>query len=150
MIEEKKSYFYVLSEDKECSELEKILLDSFKKFQKTHTDDSEVKFLHPDDKRFGEARRLFGITQLPAFVIADEPHKLETGTNPWISFNRPAIEQFQDEKTNAKIFNLITDMHYLLIDENILQLKQALAKTWLLKVFKSMWTELKDLVSISI
>jgi len=146
MEEAKKSYFFVLSEEKECSEFEKGLLEAFGRFKEAHTNDSEVVILTPDMKEFKEARSLFNISQTPAFVIADEPQKLEKGANPFISFNRPAIEQFSSEK----MFNLITDIHYLLIDENILRVKQSLTKTWLLNLFKSLWSELKDFVSVSV
>ena len=144
--EDLKSYFFVLSEEKDCSELERGLLDAFGRFAKAHINDSEVVFLTPDDEKFGKARSIFGISQTPAFVVADEPNKLETEANPFISFNRPAIEKFPGEG----IFNLITDIHYLLIDENILRVKEGLTVTWLLKTFRGFWSELKDFVSVNV
>ena len=146
MVEEKKSYFFVLSEDKECSASGKELLAAFRKFEKAHCNDSEIRFLTPDDQEFGRARNLFGIRQTPAFVIADEPQKLEKGENPFISFNRPAFEELPGEN----IINLITDIHYLLIDEDLLRVKRRVAETWVLNLFRKMWSELKDFVNVSI
>ena len=132
----KKSYFYVLTEQSKCRDLEERLLSAFHDFKEAHEDDSEVILLTPNDDDFENARSTFGISQTPAFVIADEPEKLEKGTNPFISFNRPAIVRATQD--DGRIFNLITDIHYLLIDDDILNVKKELTKTYLLKLFKKM------------
>ena len=142
----KKSYFYVLTEDKECTDLEEKLLDAFKGFQKNHKNDSEVIFLHPDDPNFSKARNMFGITQIPAFVITDEANKIEKGTNPFISFNRPSIEKFSQHN----IINVITDIHYILLDQNILRVQIRVAKSLLFDVLRDLYTEIKDFINFSL
>jgi len=143
---QKKSYFYVLSEEKDCSELEAGLLDAFNRFEEAHKTDSEIIKLHPGEEDFELARAQFGINRTPAFVLADEEGKLEKGTNPYITFNRPTFENLEKEK----IFNLITDIHYLIIDEDILHVRDKIARAWLFGVFRDVWSELKDFIKISI
>lgn len=142
--EDLKSYFFVLSEGKGCSEIEGSLIDAFENFQKVHTDDSEVIFLTPEDDRFHVARELFKINQIPAFVLSDEPNKLEKKSNPFLSFNRPAIEKFPP----TGIINLITDIHYILIDHNILRVRARIAKSLLYDIFRDVYREIKDFMNL--
>lgn len=152
---EKKSYFYVFQERKDCSkpeegvsDLEGKLVRAFQDFGAAHPDDSEVRFLIPGEADFEKARSLFGIHQTPAFVIADEPEKLLKAANPFISFNRPAI--MRAVTGNGIIYNLITDLHYLLIDKNILRVHRELTEARIFNILQKVWTEIKDLVSISV
>ena len=144
--EDLKSYFFVLSEGKGCSEIERGLIDAFENFQKVHTNDSEVVFLTPEDDEFDVARDLFGINQIPAFVLSDEPNKLEKKSNPFLSFNRPAIEKFP----STGIINLITDIHYILIDHNILRVRVRIAKSLLYDILRDAYSEIKDFMKLVI
>lgn len=146
MDEEKKSYFFVFSEEEACSELENRLDDAFKRFRAVHDKDSEVVLLTPRDSRFEKARTQFDIKRLPAFTLADEPFKIEKGGNPYISFERGVIERFQDES----LFYLITDIHYLLKDENLLRIKQREIMRKLAYMFKVGWNEIVQLLNISL
>ncbi len=155
MASNKKSYFFVFQERKTCStpsgaesELEEKLLKAFREFKEAHPEDSVVRFLTPDEKDFEKGRALFGIHRTPAFVICDEPDKLVKAANPFISFNRPAV--IIAAKGRGIIFNLITDLHYLLIDKNILRIELELAEARLMKIAETFWTELKGLLSISV
>ncbi len=141
---EKKSFFTVLSEGREDSVFEASFWSAFKKFQNIHKNEAEVHFITVADDGFEQARTLFNVSRTPAFVISDEPKNFETGTNPFITFNRPVFEKL----TSGKIFNLITDIHYLLIDENILRIEEKLTKTYLYTLFGEPWLDLKEFVFI--
>ena len=144
-----KTYFYVfLTGDK--SEREREIGEAFGKFWLHHRHDSKVKTftLSEDPKEFEQARSTFDIRRLPAFVITDEPY-FEGGEqiDPYLSFERGV---FQVYDTKEKLYDLISDIHYLVKDEGILKLKVKTIETRVTEFLKKAWEEVKDVVGVGI
>ena len=135
--EEIKSYFFVLTGYQ--SELEKNIIEAFEKFKKIHGHESEVTTLTHEDKLFENVRTAFKLRMLPAFALTDEPYN-EGNESPFLSFGRRVIRGYAPDR----IYHLITDIHYLLRDENPLRMKELDAEVLIRHRFKGVWNEAED------
>lgn len=140
-----KTYFYVFVEDP--WDRDRLVKEVFELFSKLHKDDMEVRIFHPGDDKFEDVRRLFEIRKLPAFAIADEPYSSTGSANPFVSFERGVLELYNTEE---ELYRLISDIHYMLKDENILRVSRKLTETRISAFFKKVWEEVKDVISIRV
>lgn len=140
-----KSYFFVFSEGSQ-SQPEENLIESFKKFEEIHGDESEVLFLTPKNELFDNMRTAFEVSKTPSFVLADKPYDPEK-KNPYITFLREAIEH---KCGPDRIYNLITDIHYFSRDENLLRMNAREASLMIQYYLRDVWDEIKDYVNYGI
>ena len=143
MTEKEISYFYLIYEG-DKTELEEKVRRVFDRFRSVHQGvDSDVRYLMPKDSDFPKARDAYEVRKLPAFVVSDMVGF--SNGDPYITVERDTLEKLATEDA---IYGLISDLHYVVLDDKILRWKTGAALQKLGGVLRVLWEEIKDLVRV--
>ena len=141
-----KSYFHVFYED--TFPKNELLKQTFGEFRANHKEDAEVKDYNPKQyfNDFDNGRKFFELRRLPAFAVSDVEEATTEGGN-FVTFDRGMIQKFA---TKEELYDFISDIHYIVRDENILRVKKKLAEARFKEYLRIAWDEIKDFISINI
>lgn len=143
-----RTYFYVFLPDT-VTPLDEKVRKAFQDFEGLYGHETLVARYTPKDPGFRKGLSEFAIKRIPGFAIADQEYdlsKLSAPPNPFISFDRPFLE----EKEQEEIFTTIQDLHNICMTEDLLHLRRTLVMDGARRFFGKVWDEVKDIVQIGI
>lgn len=143
-----RTYFYVFLPDT-VTPLDEKVRKAFQDLQRLYGHEAKVTCYTPKDRGFRKGLSEFGVKRIPGFAIADQEYdlaKLSAPPNPYISFDRPFLE----EKEQDDIFTSIQDLHNICMTEDLLHLRRTLIMDGARRFFGKVWDEVKDIIQIGI